>query len=99
MPTLSPALTTLLGATDLSGYVVVRYGYRKMRVVGKDVTDGPLDYTSGDQFDRLQARLAVAAGARVDNHECYVVTLPDGSQLCLWFHDWRLAAGTDTAPY
>jgi len=94
-----PELIALLATTDLSGYTVVRHGYRKVRVVGDDVTDGPFEYTGGDQFDFLQSRLAAAAESRVDNHECYEVTNPNGQQLCLWFHDWRVAVGTAVRPY
>lgn len=95
-PTL-PALLGLLATTDLDCYAVVRHGYREVCVT--DVTDGPFEYTSGDTFDLLQRRLAAAADSRVDNHECYVVTYPDGQQLCLWFHDWRVAVGTAVHPY
>ena len=94
-----PALVTLVETTDLDRYAVTRHGYRKMRVVGDDVTDGPFEYSSGDQLDRLQHRLAGAAGDRADNHETYEVVFPDGQKLCLWFHDWQLAVGTATLPY
>lgn len=92
-------LDKLLGCTDLSGYTVTRHGYRIARVIGDDVTDGPLNYRSGDRIARLQARLAAATGSRLDNHETYVVLSPDGQKICLWFHDWSLFIGTATQPY
>ena len=95
----TPELVALLTKTDLSDHTVVRHGYREVRVVGDDVTDGPFEYIAGDSFDLLQSRLAAAARSRVDNHECYEVTNPDGQKLCLWFHDWRIAVGTAARPY
>lgn len=92
-------LIALLATTDFDGYNVVRHGYEEMRVIGRDVTDGPFEYTDEDPFYLLQYRLAAAAGERVDNKECYEVTSPDGQKLCLWFHDWRLVVGTAVRPY
>lgn len=92
-------LDTLVLTTDLTGYTVVRHGYRKCRVTGGDVTDGPFTYGQVSDLNYLQYRLAAAAGSGVDRNESYEVTNPDGQKLCLWFHDWRVAAGTALQPY
>jgi hypothetical protein len=94
-----PELIALLACSDLSGSMIIRHGYRRARVVGDDVTDGPFPYTSGDEFDQLQHRLAAAVGDRVDNHETYEVWISPDQKIYLWFHDWKVAVGTDIRPY
>lgn len=91
-------LSELVELTELTGYTVVRHGYREARVIGEDVI-ARSSYSSGDELDHLQHRLAVAAGSRADNHECYEVTNLSGQMLCLWFSDWKLVVGTATQPY
>jgi hypothetical protein len=94
---LSELIAALPADLSLIGCTVVRYGYREVRVVGDDVTDGP--YATGDQLDLLQFRLAAAAGSQVGNHECYGITNSAGQTLYLWFRDWRVAVGTAVRPY
>ncbi len=95
----TPELIALLACTDLTAHIVVRYGYRQARIIGDAVTDGPFEYSGGDDFHRLQERLAAATGDRVDNPEAYEVLTPDDQVICLWFHDWKVAVGPTTQPY